>query len=113
MQRPVHPSFGRVKHIVGGQKYGWTGKNIREQSSKTIDFVNYASKVRVNGVTCVFVVHLRSSDTFKVSKLAKQFTVYTKTLCHWQKCGPCLRFDAMAFFVMSIFVPFFIPVVVF
>ena len=34
----------------------------------------YASKVRVNGVTCVFVVHFRSSDTFKVCKLAEQLT---------------------------------------
>ena len=33
-----------------------------------------ASKVSVNGVTCVFVVHFRSSDTFKVCKLPWQFT---------------------------------------
>ena len=38
--------------------------------SKTIDIVSYALQVSVNGVTCVFVVHSRSSDTFKVSKLA-------------------------------------------
>ena len=42
----------------------------QKRSSKTIDIVNYASKVSVNGVTCVFVVHFRSSDTFKVCKLA-------------------------------------------
>ena len=23
MQRPVHPSFGRVKPVVDGKKYGW------------------------------------------------------------------------------------------
>ena len=41
-----------------------------KRSSKTIDIVSYASKVSVNGVTCVFVVHFRSSDAFKVCKLA-------------------------------------------
>ena len=39
----------------------WTGK---KKSSKTIDIVSYASKVSVNGVTCVFVVHFRTSNTF-------------------------------------------------
>ena len=29
----------------------------QKRSSKTIDIVNYASKVNVNGITCVFVVH--------------------------------------------------------
>ena len=29
----------------------------KKRSSKTIDIVSYASKVSVNGVTCVFVVH--------------------------------------------------------
>ena len=67
MQRPVHPSFGRVNTIVDGLKCGWTGKKI---TSKTTDIVSYASKVSVNGVTCVFVDHFRSSDTFKVCKLA-------------------------------------------
>ena len=38
---------------------------MKEQSSKTIDIVSYALKVSENGVTCVFVVHFRSSDTFK------------------------------------------------
>ena len=39
----------------------------QKKSSKTIDivsYVSYALKVSENGVTCVFVVHLRSSDTF-------------------------------------------------
>ena len=35
-----------------------------KRCSKTIDIVSYALEVSVNGVTCVFVVHLRSSDTF-------------------------------------------------
>ena len=39
-------------------------KEQKEKSSKTIDIVSYALKVCVNGVTCVFVVHFRSSDTF-------------------------------------------------
>ena len=40
---------------------------MKEQkgSSKTIDIVSYALKVSENFVTCVFVVHFRSSDTFK------------------------------------------------
>ena len=32
--------------------------------SKTVDIVSYALKVSENGVTCVFVVHFRSTDTF-------------------------------------------------
>ena len=35
----------------------------RKRSSKTI--VSYASKVSVNDVSCVFVVHFRSSGTFE------------------------------------------------
>ena len=45
-------------------------KNGKKRSSKNIDIVSYASQVSVNGVTCVFVVHFRSQDTFKVFKLA-------------------------------------------
>ena len=47
-------------------------KKMKEQkrSSKTIDIVSYAFEVGVNGVTCVFVVHFTSSDTFKVGKVA-------------------------------------------
>ena len=37
----------------------------QKKSSKTIDIVSYVLKVSENGVTCVFVVHFRSSDTFK------------------------------------------------
>ena len=37
---------------------------------KTIDIVSYALEMSVNGVTCVFVVHFRSSDKFKGCKLA-------------------------------------------
>ena len=33
------------------------------------NIVSYATEVWVNGVTCVFVVHFRSSDTFKVCQL--------------------------------------------
>ena len=33
-------------------------------SSKTIYIVSYALEVSVNGVTSVFIVHFRSSDTF-------------------------------------------------
>ena len=52
---------------MGKNEYGrveiwWTGK---ERSSKIIDIVSYALKMSENGVTCVFVVHFRSSDTFK------------------------------------------------
>ena len=42
---------------------GWV-KNEGAKSSKTVDIVSYALKVSENGVTCVFVVHFRSSDTF-------------------------------------------------
>ena len=38
---------------------------MKEQSSKNIDIVSCALKVSVNGVTYVFVVHFRSSDTFE------------------------------------------------
>ena len=39
----------------------------QKRSSKTID--SFPSKVSVNGVTCVLVVHFRSLVTFKVCKL--------------------------------------------
>ena len=71
MQRPVHPSFGWVKPIMDGYKYGWTGggwvknEGAKKRSSKTIYIVSYALKVSVNGVTCVFVVLFRSSGTFE------------------------------------------------
>ena len=45
-------------------------KKEQKRSSKTIDIVSYASKVSVNGVTYVFVVHFRSTDTFKVCQMA-------------------------------------------
>ena len=44
---------------------GGVKKEGAKKSSKAIDIVMYVLKVSVNGVTCVFVVHLRSSDTFK------------------------------------------------
>ena len=56
---------------MDGYKYGWTGcgrvknEGAKKGSSKTIDIVSYALKVSENGVTCVFVLHFRSSDTFK------------------------------------------------
>ena len=37
----------------------------QKRSSKTIHIVSYALKVGENGVTRVFVVHFRSSNTFK------------------------------------------------
>ena len=39
---------------------------MKEQKrfSKTIDIISYDLEVSVNGVTCVFVVHFRSTDTF-------------------------------------------------
>ena len=37
---------------MGGQVEIWV-----DGSSKTIDIVSYASKVSVNGVICVFIVH--------------------------------------------------------
>ena len=61
---------------MGKNRCGWveicTGGRVTKikEPSKTIDIVSYASKVSVNGVTCVFVVHFRLSDTFKACKLA-------------------------------------------
>ena len=41
------------------------GKQERAKKCfKTIDIVSYALEVSINGVTCVFVVHFRSSNTF-------------------------------------------------
>ena len=37
----------------------------QKRSSKITDIVSYVLKVSENCVTCVFVVHFRSSDTFK------------------------------------------------
>ena len=56
--------YGRVEIWMDGW---WTGKKMKAQknkSSKTVDIVSYGLKVSENGVTCVFVVHFRSSDTF-------------------------------------------------
>ena len=73
MQRPVHPSFGRIKTVVDGYKYGWMGggrvkQRRSKKSSKTIDIDSYALDVHVKYSKwchmCVFVVHFRSSDTF-------------------------------------------------
>ena len=41
----------------------------QKRSSKTLDTVSYASKVSVM-MSCMFIVHFRSSDTFKVCNLA-------------------------------------------
>ena len=56
-----------VKNEYGWVEIRWTGKKMKEQkrASKTIDNVSYDLKVSENGVTCVLVVHFRSSDTFK------------------------------------------------
>ena len=47
---------------------------MEHKSSQTIDIVSFVLKVSVNGVTCVYLsnllVYFRSSDTFKVCKLA-------------------------------------------
>ena len=41
----------------------------RKRSSKTLDIVSYASKVSINGVTCV-CSPFQVTDTFIVCKLA-------------------------------------------
>ena len=53
----------------------------QKRASKTIDFVSYALKVSVNGVTCVSVVHFRSSDTFESlsTGVTVNIHVFTKT----------------------------------
>ena len=56
---------------------GRVNKLRSKKSSKTIDIVRFPLEVSVSGVTCVFVVHFRSSDIsghFKVGKLAEQLT---------------------------------------
>ena len=43
---------------------------MKEQKSLSRpQILSVMHEVSVNGVTCVFVVHFRSSDTFKVCKL--------------------------------------------
>ena len=63
------------------QKYGWTGKKMKEQkrSSKTIDIVSYALKVSVNGVICVFVAHFRSSGTSESSSTCLTVNIHVST----------------------------------
>ena len=64
MQRPVRPSFGRVKIIVDGWKYGWTGKKIKEQKKVSQNHrycqlcLKSECKKPVNGVTCMCVCSL-------------------------------------------------------
>ena len=59
---------GRVKKLILNRsgRVEISVKNMKEQkrSSKTTDIVSYDLEVSVNGVTSVFVVHFRSSDTF-------------------------------------------------
>ena len=43
---------------------GTKGEGGKRKTFKTVDIVSYALKVSDTGVTCVFVVHFRSSDTF-------------------------------------------------
>ena len=65
---------------MGKNKYGWveiwvdgwwTGKKMKEQKKvfqnhiQGVYIVSYALKVSENDVTCMFVVHFRSSETFK------------------------------------------------
>ena len=51
---------------MGGRRTSGGRVKMKDQKrcSKTIDVVSYALEVDVNGVTCVFVVHFRSSDRF-------------------------------------------------
>ena len=86
MYRPLHPSLGRVKTNMDGQKYGSMGggrvkKEGAKKSSKTIDIVSCALKVSVNGVICVFVAHFRSSGTSESwqTNLIVNIHVSTKT----------------------------------
>ena len=53
MQRPVHPSFGRVKTVVDAGRVEIWVDGYKMKSKKTIDIVSYALEVSVNGVTCV------------------------------------------------------------
>ena len=57
---------------MDGQKYGWAGKNMKEQKSspKTIDIGSYALKVGVNGVMCVCSPFQVIRHNLKVGKLA-------------------------------------------
>ena len=55
----------------------------QKRYSKTIDIVSYALKVSENGVTCVFVVHFRSSDTFKSLKTGLSVNIH-QNMCDWQ-----------------------------
>ena len=42
-------------------------------------FVSYALKVSESGVTCVFVVHLSSSDTFKSLQTGLTVNIHVST----------------------------------
>ena len=61
----------------------------QKKASKIIDIVSYSLKVSENGVTCVFVVHFRSSDTIKSLKTGLKVNIHfsTKT-CDWQYFYP-------------------------
>ena len=49
MQRHVHPSFGRVKTIVDGLKYGWMGKKMKEQKTKIFQNHRYCQLCLTSG----------------------------------------------------------------
>ena len=51
-----------------------------KKSSKTIDIVSYALEVSVHGVTCVFVVHFRSSGNNLVLHKSLLTTVFNDSI---------------------------------
>ena len=77
-----------TRHL-DGYKQMWTGRNIggrvkkwrSKKSSKTTYIVIYALKVsvKINGVTCVFVVHFRSSDTLESVWIGLTVNIHVST----------------------------------
>ena len=65
---PVSVLIIEITSIAPNMDRWWMGKKMKEPNkkySKTIGIVSYALKVSVNGVTCVFVAHVKSSGTFE------------------------------------------------
>ena len=63
---------------MGGRVKKWSKKG-----STTIDVVSYALEVSVNGVTCVFLVHFRSSDTFFILSTGLTVNIHVSTKHVW------------------------------
>ena len=83
MQRPVHPSYGRVKQNVDGCLFVWTGKHV---SRSPVHSVHRTARSALHGhVIVIGIVYFMSINvTFAVAartrKVSRRLKVYKPLL---------------------------------